>query len=78
MERISLRYFPGKYRETEGVPGPISEPGSRGDVFLRGVRDAGGTKTLLRERPSAFYDVQLLSAAAASIEAREIRSRAGR
>ena len=73
VERISLRHFSGKYRETEGAPGSIIDPGSWGDVFLRGARDAGGTKALLRERPSAFYDVQLLAVAAASIETRQDR-----
>lgn len=80
VERISLRHFSGKYRETEGAPGSIIEPGSWGDVFLHGVCDAGRTKTLLRERPSAFYDVQLLSAAAAFEDGactRHLRARVG-
>ena len=30
VERISLRYFSGKYRVTEGAPGSFLEPGSWG------------------------------------------------
>jgi len=30
VERISLRHFSGNYRETEGAPGSLFEPGSWG------------------------------------------------
>ncbi len=34
VERISLRYFPGKYRRAEGAPGSSFEPGFLGLPFL--------------------------------------------
>jgi hypothetical protein len=65
VERISLRYFPGKYREAEGAPGSVLNLGLGVDVSFGGVDDAGGIEALLRQRSSAFHNVQLLSAAAA-------------
>jgi REP element-mobilizing transposase RayT len=65
VERISLRYFSGKYREAEGAPGSFFEPGPWVDVAFRGVCDASRIEALLRQRSSAFHNVQLLSAAAA-------------
>lgn len=73
MERISLRYFSGKYGEAEGAPGSVFEPGSWVGRCFCGVCDARRTEALLRERRSAFHYVQLLSAAAAVEE----RARAG-
>src|SRR5580658_7325059 len=64
-ERISLRHFSGKYRDAEGAPGSFFEPGSWGGCSFRGVRDASRAEALLRQRPSAFYYLQLLSAATA-------------
>ena len=35
-ESISLRHVSGKYRETEGAPGSVWEPGSWGGCFSWG------------------------------------------
>ena len=80
VERISLRHFSGKYREAEGAPGSLFKPGSWVDVSFCEVRYAGGTEALLRQRRSAFYYVQLLSAAAVVEDgacARPLRGRVG-
>lgn len=59
MARISLRHFPGKYRETEGAPGSRFEAGVLGLTF-RGVGlRCGWTEALLRQRTSAFCYVPL-------------------
>ena len=55
VKRISLRYLSGKYREAEGAPGSLFEPGSWVEVSFRGVCDAGGIEALLRRWSFAFY-----------------------
>src|SRR5579863_1110358 len=66
VERISLRYVSWKYREAEGAPGSVFEPGSWGGRSFRGTCDAVWTEALLWQGRSALYYVQLLSAIAAA------------
>ena len=51
-----------------GAPGLVCKPGSWGGISLRGVGDASGTATLLREWRSALHHLQVLPAVAAAEE----------
>jgi hypothetical protein len=64
----SIVHYSVKMRGKWGAPGLVCKPGSWGGFSLRGVGDADGTATLLRERRSAFRHLQLLPAVAVAEE----------